>query len=227
MSQQTDPTGTGTPGQEGAPTGDGGTEDPLTKLQAELTRVGTAERKQGETAGKRSLLAELGFSSKEEAVAAITGWRAQGTTATELEKKYQDAEARAAQAEARARQFGLQFEASAALVAAGVRADRVAPSLQLILTAIEKEPEVPNTDRVAALVTTFKEETPEFFAAASPPPGAGQDPSFKPAVPGPAGLSGGTAPNTARTGGDPTAVADALFEQNFARELAAKRQPTP
>ena len=223
MPEETDPNGQA--GQEGAPAGNGGAEDPLTRLQAEFAKVGAAEHGKGMTAGKRALLTELGFSSKEEAMAAITGWRAQGTSASDLERKYQEAETRATQAEARANQLGLQASATAALVAAGVRADRVAPSLQLILSAIAGEPETPNGERVAAIVTAFKEQTPEFFGTATPPPGAGPDPSLKPGVPGPAGPPGGTS-NGGRTGGDPASLADAMFERNFAKELAAKSQPT-
>ena len=223
MSDQTDPTGAGTPAQGGAPT-TGGEEDPLTKLQAELTRVGTAERKQGETAGKRALLTELGFSSKEEALGALNGWRAQGTDASELEQKYQAAEARAAQAEARANQLGLQYEASAALVAAGVRADRVEPALQLLITDITKEPERPNAERVQTLVGAFKERIPDFFQGATPPPGT-PDPSLTPTIPGPAGLSNGNGPNTSRVGTDPASIADALFEQKFGKELRKNQPP--
>lgn len=223
MSDQTDPNGQ--TGQEGAPAGNGGAEDPLTKLQAEMSKVGAAEHAKGVTAGKRALLAELGFSSKEEAMAAITGWRATGTTATELEQKYQAAETRASQAEARARQLGLQFDASAALVAAGVRADRVAPSLQLILASIAGEPETPSAERVTAIVGAFKEQTPEFFSDATPPPGTDQDPSLRPGVPGPAGPPGGAGANGGRTGGDPAAIADAEFEARFAKQLQNKPQP--
>jgi len=219
MSDQTDP-GTGQ-GDTGTP----GAEDPLTKLQNELQRVGAQEHGKGKTAGKVELLTELGFKSKEEAKAAITAWREGTTNASELEQKYQAAVAEAAAARSDAARWELTSTASAALVAAGVRGERADASLQLVLGAMAREPELPSADRIATIVTSFKEQTPEFFGAPSTP-GAGQDPSFKPAVPGPAGFAGGNAPNGSRGGADPAQLGDAKFQELFGKQLAAAQRNT-
>lgn len=217
MSGETDPgTGQGDTGQQT------GAEDPLTKLQNELQRVGAVEHGKGKTAGKRELLTELGFENKEQAKAAIDAWRAGTTSASELEQKYQAAVAEVAAARSEAARWQLTSSASAALVAAGVRGERADASLQLVLGAISREPEVPGPDRVAAIVNTFKEQTPEFFGTSTP--GTGQDPSTKPAVPGPAGLNGSNAPNGSRGGADPAQLGDAKFQEMFGKQLAA-RQP--
>lgn len=215
MSDQTDPNVAGSTGAGGG-TGNGA-EDPLTKLQAELQRVGAEEHGKGKTAGKRELLEEFGFKNKEEAKAAITAWRAAGTNATELEQKYQNALAAQAAAEAESKRWQLTSEVSGALVGAGVRGERAEPAMRLVLDAITREPEVPGKERVAAIVTSFKEQMPEFFGASTP----GQDPSFTPAVPGPAGLNGSTAPNGSRGGTDPAALGDARFEAMFGKQLKA------
>lgn len=192
----------------GAPAGAGGeAEDPLAKLQAAYA----AEHGKGETAGKRALLRELGFSTKEEALGWVAAQRAASSDASEIQKQLQEATAARVAAEAQVHELGLSFEASRALIESGVRPDRVEASLRLVMDDLRRHPEAPTSEVVKATVATFKVGLPEMFSQPAAPPGT--DPTLKPSVPGTSGLNGGTAPAGAGMGSDPAALGDAEFER--------------
>jgi hypothetical protein len=197
----------------------GGKPDPLQALQEELNRVGATEKSKGEQAGRRALLKELGFDTKEAAVAWITSNRDRSDSDTELQKRLDAAELKAATATGLLARSEMTTTATVALMEAGVRPDRAGPTLKLVMASLVDHHEVPTPEVVAQAVATFKTDLPEMF---TPPvdPSAGSDPSLKPAsVPGISGLNGQAGPPGARSGSDPAKAADDAFMARHGKKL--------
>lgn len=201
-----------------------GKDDPLTRLQAEFVRIGAQERGRGETAGKRDLLKKLDFPNTEEAVAAVTAWRAGGESATDTERRLQESETARAAAERKAGEVTLSFSVVQTLVAQGVRPDRVEHSLSLVLMDLAKLPESATADQVKETVTAFKTSLPEMFGGkqSDQEEQGSTTGSFTPRVPGPAGFNGGTAPAGARTTADPSQRGTEEFTRRFGKLMGNK-----
>ena len=207
-------------------------DDALTKLQAKLTEVGARERNKGKTAGRKEVLAALGFDGKtvEEATAAMEALRSRDGDQTELQKNYEKAVAEAEGLKAQVAVSSLRGDIVSALVGEDVKGDRLAAATNLVAAELADLPKLPDTEAITAAVQEFKTGVPELFAAPDSnangdgsnddqqQQGAGQTnsiPVISGAGPGPAGNRGGTQ-DADKRGRD-------MVDRLFAKELAASK----
>lgn len=168
----TEASGSGGEGKGGE--GKGGESKPkqVTLAQEDMSKIMAREKQEGNSAGRKKLLKDLGVDSEEEAQAIVKAHRdASEAAKTELQRQ-NDAAAKAAKdaesekVEARKDRFGARAEA--ALLGAGVNENVVDRAAKLLDVSWDpRTDEVPDKEVIKGAVDSLKKDVPSLFKKAS------------------------------------------------------------
>ena len=145
-----------------------------TDEQPNLDKLLGKVRSEGKVTGQKELLGELGFDSSDAAKAAIEDYRArvdaEKSDAERAREEAEQAKAEAASARAAQVESDLRLNVDRALVAAGVKAERMGHAARLV----DVEPGAAEDD-IATAVTALVGDFPELLAAPEGGPPSSKD----------------------------------------------------